>query len=244
MTTETVTDAPATPEAVVLPTLDDFGTMAVNKITGQVHERNSLHKALTAATGDRQGMLDELREAAEQGNNPDPAVNSLAAEISDLLSKVYDLETKRDAVLNAQIDATVDASGMDPKTVEAQIAALDEQINPGIKYLVGIYGPTVTGYLPAVEGKRTRKSSNLPGSTGQRRIRGVEVYVDGTKATTPDANGVQRSTFSAAAKVLGLDSVKPLQGAYTDLHGTDPDKFPAEAEFDFDGHKVRVVKTA
>lgn len=247
--TETTTATPATTdtaaETVTLPVLDDFGTMAVQKISGEITERNSLYKSLTAATGDRQGMLDELREQAEKGENAQPEVNALAAQISDLLSQVYDLETQRDNYLNSQIDALVEASGVDPKVVETQIASLESTIKSGTNYLIGIYGADVTGYLPALEGKRTRKSgTGVPGASGQRRIRGVEVYVDGVKATTPDANGVQRSTFSAAAKALSLDSVKPLQGAYTDLYGTDPDKFPADTEFDFQGHKVRVVKSA
>lgn len=214
--------------------------MAFDKLVGNINSHNEAFKSLNLASGDRQSMLDTMREEAI--DSPNAEVRDLAAKISDLLSEVYDLETRRDAILNAMIDTTLEAKG-DTKALEEQVKSLKDTINAGTNYLKKLYGDAVLTALPPVESKRGKSTPGArSGATGQRRFRGVDVYVEGVLATSPDNNGVERSTFSAAAKVLGLKSVKPLQDVVVAEHTDDPEAWPAEFTVTYEGKAVRVVK--
>lgn len=237
--TETTTAAEA--PAPVLPDLDDFGRMAVDRLIAQVNDLNAAVAGYKAVAGDKFALLEQYREAAEQNENKD--VRALAKQISDLLSQVNDLEEKRDAILNEQIDARLADAG-DADALKEKVDTLNKAVKAGVSYLTGIYGEDVKGYLPEVARVSGRAGGGNAGKGG-RRLRGfAKVTVDGVVATAPDANGVQRSSFSAAAKALKLDSVKPLQEAYTNEFGTDNEKWPAVGTFTFDGHTIEATRDA
>jgi hypothetical protein len=246
MTTDTTAtptgDAPSV-EAVAAR-LDDFGRMAVDRLVGQVNERNANLDRLNSIGGDRVTRLDSMREALTSGEG-DTALVNLQKQIQTLLDKVGDLTEQRDKALNAQIDAEIATSDVDPKALEEQIKVQDNSIRQGTTYLVGLYGETVKVLLPEVKSRRGGSRATNGGS-GKRRLRGFDVYVNDVICTSPDKDGKQRSSFSAAAKVIGLDSVDPLSEAYREAFGNDPDNFPPTGEFTFthgeDTFKVRAVR--
>lgn len=216
--------------------LDDFGRMAVERLIAQTNARNVDVGRLNSVGGDRITRLDSMRSELAAGEGTyDASLVALVKQISTLEDKVADLKEQRDKALNAVIDAEVASSDVDPAALEEAIKAADANIRSGLNYATGIYGEDVKLLLPeSTPRKGSRKGSSASGGgSGKRRLRGFDVYVNGVKATTPDKDQVQRSSFSAAAKVVGLDSVDPLSAAYRERNGEDPDKFPAEDTFPF-----------
>lgn len=234
--TTTTTDAPATTEAPAeakpVPTLDDFGRMAVERLVTQVTERNANVERLASVGGDRISRLDSLREALANGEGDTTLVN-VQKQIDTLMEKVATLQENRDKALNEVIDKEIAASDIDPAALDEVIKTQDGAIRTGVNYLVGLYGEDVKNLLPDLKTRSGRRSASGGAASGKRRLRGFDVYVNGVIATSPDKDGNQKSSFSAAAKVIGLDSVDPLSGKYRELYGNDPDKFPADTEFEF-----------
>lgn len=229
--------------------LDDFGRMALERLVGQVNARNADVDRLNSIGGDRISRLDEKREALTKGEGSQDLVN-LEKQIQTLLDKVGDLQEQRDKALNAEIDAEDANSDVDPAALDEAVKTADASIRSGLNYAVGIYGEDFKLLLPEQKSRKGSRKSGSGGSagggSGKRRLRGFDVYVNDVKATSPDKDGVQKSSFSAAAKVIGLNSVDPLSGAYRQRNGDDPEKFPAEDTFEFEhegtSFKVRAVR--
>lgn len=215
--------------------LDDFGRMALDRLVSQINARNEDVERLNATGGDRITRLDSLRSDLTEGKGS-PDLLNLQRQIDTLEAKIGDLKEERDKALNKQIDEEIANSDVDPKALEEAIKVADGNIRSGLNYATGIYGDDFKLLLPEQKprkGSRRASGGGTGGGSGKRRLRGFDVYVNGVKATTPDKDGNQKSSFSAAAKVIGLDSVDPLSSEYRAKFGDDPEKFPAEAEFTF-----------
>lgn len=245
--TETVNET-ANPNAervaAVTASLDDFGRMAVDRLVAQINDRNAQVDRLNSVGGDRVSRLDALRAEVAEGKG-DANVVAVQRQIDTLQEKIDNLKEDRDKALNAQIDAEIASSDVDPEALKEAVKVADSSIASGLRYAVGLYGEDVKLLLPdqkPLKGSR-RSGGGTGGGSGKRRLRGFDVYVDGVKATTPDKDGNQKSSFSAAAKVIGLDSVDPLSAAYRERNGDDPEKFPAEDTFSFqNGDKAFEVR--
>lgn len=217
--------------------------MALDKLTAQVLSRNENVERLLRAGGDRVTRLDAMRADLEAGNDV-AGLLVKQQQIAKLQEKVNELLEERDKALNAQVDKEIAESDVDPAALTEVVKAEDASIKQGLNYAIGIYGEGFEDLLPAIKPlKGSRSGGASGGGSGKRRLRGFTVSVDGVVATTPDKDKVQRSSFSAAAKVLGLKSVEPLSEAYLAQAGSDPDNYPATLTFSFsdsDG-KVREV---
>lgn len=212
----------------MLNSLDDFGRMALDRLNGQVAARNADVSRLDTVGGDRVSRLDALRE------DPPAEAAPLAAKVASLQDALNEALEARDKALNAIIDAEIANSDVDPEALKEAIKVADGNIRSGLNYLTGLYGDDVkvlvTDQKPL---KGARRSGGSTGTSGKRRLRGFTVSVNDVVATSPDKDGVQKSSFSAAAKVIGLSNVDPLSAAYRERNGEDPDKFPAEDTFEF-----------
>ena len=211
--------------------LDEFGKVALQRYTDQVNAYNAeVVKAKSVSSK-------EEFEAAWLTS--DPTFAEFNAKIEKLESVKSERLIAATPLLEAAYAEAVANAGVDP-------AALDEQrkvINATVKYLTSIYGEAVLANTPEIE-RRGRTSGGGGAPAGGRRIRGFDIYVDGTLAATKNAKGEVKSTFSVAAKQLGVETVD-LQRAFFEAAGSDDvraDDFPTVVEFDFSDKSVRAVK--
>lgn len=222
--TDANANAEATAEAPVV-NLDEFGTMAKARLVETISQHNVLAGRVKAATGDEQTALEVLRE-----NSDNPEAQKITAAIEDLDNKREALFLKRDEILKPEAAKMVEESKAGLGDSEAKAADLLKTINAGKKYLSDLYGEAAIADLPAIVGKR-RASSGNQGGSGQRRIRGFDVYVDGVLATGRNGKGEQVSNMAAAAKTLGVDT-EDLRNAFWEAAGTDDSsKYPATVTF-------------
>ena len=105
---------------------------------------------------------------------------------------------------------------------------MDKQIKAATNYLKSMYGAEATASLPNLTSRKGRETG---GSNGGRRVKGYDVYVDGTIATLRDAKGVDRSNLAAAAKVIGVDTKAIQEGFFTAQGTTDSKSYKDEVEF-------------
>jgi len=215
--------------------LDDFGKLALQKYQDMVTAYNAEVAKLKSVES-----LDDFRADFEKSW---PGVSELNEKIEKLQSALEDLLGKRTVAIEKVIDdeykKAVEASGVDPTALDEQLKA----VNATKRYLVSVYGDGVLEDTPKVEGRG--RSGGSGSGTGGRRIRGFDVYVNGQLAGNKNKDGEIRSTFSAAAKVVGCETTE-LQRAFFEAAGntdTNTESFPTVVEFDFKDAKIRAVKT-
>lgn len=217
----TLSETPSAPAV----TLDEFGQMAKDRLRSSIEQHNTLASRVKAATGDPQALLDNLRETYTEGD-----AGKITAAIEDLDNKREALFAKRDEILKPIVASMVEDAKAGVGDAEQQAADLLKTIKAGQKYLSDLYGEGAIEDLPKVVGKRAASSGS--GGTGQRRVRGFDVYIDGTLATAADAQGVKKSNLAAAAKALGVDT-ESLRDSFFSAAGSEDSKaWPAKVEFD------------
>ena len=203
--------------------LDDFGQQAYDKVKSLIEKRNEKAGTIAAASGDAQALLESLRVTSN-----DPNVVTINAKLEELNGQVLALEAKRDEILKPQVEKikTDAASHVEPLT--AEVDEMDKQIKAATNYLKSMYGAEATASLPTLASRKGRETG---GSNGGRRVKGYDVYVDGTIATLRDAKGVDRSNLAAAAKVIGVDTKAIQEGFFTAQGTTDSKSYKDEVEF-------------
>lgn len=215
--------------------LDDFGALALKKYVADVEAYN-----VEVAKSKSVESIDDFRETFAETW---AGVEEINAKIEQLKSALEDLLGKRTAkiepVLSEEYAKALEASGVDPEALDHQL----KNITAGRKYLVSIYGDEVLAEAPKVEPRKGRGGSG-GGGGGGRRIRGFDVYIDGVLAATTNAKGETKSTFSAAAKELGVQTTDLQRAFFENAGSTDlkSDNFPAVVEFDFNDKNIRAVK--
>lgn len=235
------TDAPEAkePEAKVDPlaNVDEFGKQAIAKLTALITEYNSLAKVVKAAEGDASGMLAEFRD----NYTDDDTVNQIRDKITELEDALEKLHAKRDELLKPIVDAEAAKAKEGLGDKPEKLAEMGKKVNASRKYIEIEYGPDVLATLPALEGK-TRAGSG-GGATGNRRIRGFDVYVtpDGgteVKATSRDQKGNESSNLAAVSLLMKKEPFstkvesEDLRKAFWEAAGTDDSsKYPNTVEF-------------
>lgn len=231
--TETAS-APVDPTAV----LDDFGKQAYSKVKDLIGKRNEKAGTIAAASGDAQGLLESLRESSD-----DPQVTAINTKLEELKSQVLALEGKRDEILKPQVEKIKADAASHVEPLTAEVDEMDKQIKAATNYLKSMYGEDVAKSLPSL---LSRKGRETGGANGGRRVKGYDVYVDGTIATIRDAKGVDRSNLAAAAKVIGVDTKAIQEGFFTAQGTTDSKSYKDEVEFvvshDGKDYTVRCVR--
>lgn len=225
---ETTATANASAEVAAKPEpkIDEFGQQLKERLANTINEHNALAARVKAASGDEQSLLETLRE-----NNDNEQAQKITAAIEDLDNKREALINKRDEILKPIAQQMIEDSKAGLGDAEAKAADLLKTIKQGKGYLVDTYGEGADNGLPEVVGKRRAASGGTGGGSGQRRIRGFDVYIDGTLATGRNGKGEQVSNMAAAAKTLGVDT-DDLRNAFWEAAGTDDSsKYPPVVEF-------------
>lgn len=213
--------------------LDDFGKLALDKYIATLKEYNSAVSASKAVSSQEEfaeHFVENAPELAEFNDKIERLNQALEAVLAERLIAAQPLiaPAYEKAVSDAGVDLTV----------------LDEQLKilrQSAKYLTTMYGEAVLEGTDKIE---SRGRSGGGGGGGGRRIRGFDIYVNGKLSATKNAKGEMKSTFSSAAKELGVQTVD-LQRAFFEAAGSeDPndDSFPTVVEFDFGDAAVRAVK--
>jgi hypothetical protein len=218
--------------------LDDFGKIALEKYTTMLEAYNKV-VTLAKSVDSRESFAESFMENA-------PELLDINEKIEKLEQAIESLKMERLKTANPLIDAAyeeaVKGAGVDPEALKQQLST----VRATAKYLTTMYGDEVLEGTPKVE---TLRGAGASTGTGGRRIRGVEVYIDGVLAGTKNKEGVIKSTFSAAAKMLDVDTVD-LQRAFFTAAGQEDvkaDSFPTIVDFTFadkkgEDHSLRVVK--
>lgn len=198
--------APAeAPKKDPLANVDEFGRGVVARLLAQVNEYNAKAAQVKAASGDPQGLLDSLRESYTD----DPQVAKITAAIEDLDEKREQLWKRRDELLKPVVEARIAEAKSGLGNSETEAANLLKVITQGKKYLSGLYGDDVLEAFPRlVSAKASAGGGGTDGRSGQR-IRGFDVFIDGTKATQTtkkDGKDVVSSNLAVAAKVIGVQT--------------------------------------
>jgi len=238
--TEVKDDAVKTeaPKPDPLANVDEFGKQAIAKLTALIAEYNSLAKVVKAAEGDASGMLADFRD----NYTDDDTVNQIRAKINELEDALEKLHAKRDELLKPIVDSAVADSKATLGDKPEKLDALGKKVNASRKYIEIEYGSDVLATLPALEGK-TRGGGGSGGASGNRRIRGFDVYVtpDGgteVKATSRDQKGNESSNLAAVTLLFKKDPFntkvesEDLRKMFWSAAGTDDSsKYPNTVEF-------------
>lgn len=225
MTTATPNATDAKPEAPLKP-LDEFGQMALSNLRATIEKYNALASRVKAATGDPQALLDNLRESYTE----DEQAVKIRTAIEDLDDKREKLVTALDNILKPIVEQQVNAAKEGLGTAEEEANDLLKTVRAGMKYIGDLYDERHLSDLPALVGKSRAGGGGGQGGGG-RRIRGFDVYINGTLAAMRNGKGVQVSNMATAAKELGVET-EVLRDAFFAAAGTDdPKKYPAKVEF-------------
>jgi hypothetical protein len=209
--------------------LDDFGTQAKTRLGDLIAKRNAKAETIAAASGDSQGLLENLRTSSD-----DKTVVSLNEQIAALDEKKFALETKRDEILKPLVESIKADAAAKIEPLTAEVDEFDKQIRAASNYLKSMYGAEAVADLPNLVSRKGRETG---GGNGGRRVKGFDVYVDGVIATLRDAKGVERSNLAAAAKVAGVETAD-IQKGFFDAQGTTESKsYKDSVEFTVAGKK-------
>jgi hypothetical protein len=214
--------------------LDDFGKMALERYSMTVDKYNKLvNKSKTLETRDK--FADQFMADA-------PELAEFNAEIERLDSELESVKMRRlieaTPLIEPAYQKALSEVGVDPEAVKT----LRKEIAAGSKFLTVSYGDDVLEGTPKPE--QMRVTGTASGTGTSRRIRGFDIFVNGEKATLKNAEGILKSTFTAAAKVLDVP-VPELQEAFIKEAGSEDyrnEAFPTIVDFDFNGKNIRVVK--
>lgn len=218
--------------------LDDFGKVALTRYNDLLTAYNS-QVALAKSVDSKESFAETFMENAPELAEINAKIEKINSALESLLSERLIMATP---LIDPAYEEAVKGAGVDPEALKQRLA----EIRATSKYLITMYGDAVLADSPKVE---TLRNSSSGSGTGGRRIRGVEVYIDGNLAAIKNKDGVLKSTFSAAAKELEVDTTD-LQRAFfaeAGMEDVKSEEFPTIVEFDFNdksgtSHNVRVVK--
>lgn len=213
-------------EQISLDKLDSFQRKFAEQLVTQIEAHNAIVAKIKASSSN----LDDVMDSVRAGD--DPKVVAARDRIEKLNADLEKVETSLREYVKAEAEKVLanqketDTSGLDEER-----KALSHQIGQGVGYLAAEVKVDKKALpLPKVATLRGMSSGD---SSGGRRLRGFTVSVDGKEARLGD-----KSSFSAAAKVLNTETAA-LQAAYFKAAGTeDAEKFPVRVEFTYDGHAV------
>lgn len=224
---------------------DDFGRMGYAKALEQSTTLKALSDEIAALTGKTSAMKDALKASFGSDSDSTDEDKKLAAVIEELGSKLLKAEQMRDNKIDAKIAETT-AKGSE--TVAPKITQRDEikkAVNALRTILSSTYGDDALFGLPKV----SAGSSNAGAPSGQPRLRGLNVSVNGVIATNKDKNGVEKSSLSAGAKSAKVETTVLRDAFYAAAGTKDANSFPESTDFDIVGsdnvtYKVNVSKQA
>lgn len=230
-------------------TLDDFGTQFVARTSGQIERANVLAAEIKANSTDvneiSSGVHESLKSATLPEGLKDPRITAKVLEEYDAIVK---REVELDMLFRAVAKAFAEKKASENQDTEKLTALTTEHemLTKKIRQsrnLLATEFPGAETLLPNLAGTKSGSSGTGRGSGG-RKMRGFTVSVDGKVAMLND-----KSSFAAAATVLGIPTPE-LQSAYFAAVKTDDvDKLPASAEFKVQGkdekeHTVKADKNA
>lgn len=199
---------------------DNFGPLFFERISTSI-------AALNSKTTDLKSLSSDPAEVTEAVKASDDAkAVKYRADLEALNAKVASLTEAFNAWAAEQAKARISESADTAKVaaLTEERTALQATVKAQIKSLAAEYGDKVTAALPAI--LSLKGGGGGSSQTGIRRPRGFDVTVDGVLSTAPNNKGEQVSSFSAAAKVLGVSTSDVFAG-YTASEGEDAEKWEA-----------------
>lgn len=215
--------------------LDQFGQMALQRYIDIVSDYNSKVQKTKAVSSKEEFEAHFVENA--------PELAEINAEVERIRSALESALARRVVQATPLVEPAYEAA---LKDTGVDLTALDEQlktIKVSKTYLTSNYGEDVLEGTPDIERRRTSNSGST-GTSGGRRIRGFDIYVNGVLAQSKNAKGEMRSTLSIAAKTMNVDTTALQRAFFEAAGGEDPNAegFPTVVEFEFDGNKIRATK--
>lgn len=219
--------------------LDDFGKLALQKyleVLAHYNEQVLRSKSVDSKEDFAEHFMQNAPELAEFNEKIEKIENLLEQTLSERLIAATPL-------IEPAYEAAVASAGVNPEALKQERST----VTATAKYLTSMYGDEILADTPKIE--TLRGSGGGGGGGGGRRIRGFDVYIDGVLAYNTNKDGEKKSTFSAAAKELEVDTTV-LQRAFFDAAGSEDvksDSFPSVVEFEFEDksgevHNIRAAK--
>jgi hypothetical protein len=179
---------------------DEMQAMSFRTLSGLIEERNSLVGTISAASGDR---LDLVEQLTEESNEPDIVA---AREARD------EAIAALDALIRPKVEDIIANASEKIDEATAKVKELDSTIKPGVSYYKKMYGEDSADAFPDL--KRSRSVRIGSSGTGGRRIRGFNFVV------TANGDVTEFDNASAAAKHLGVE-VPTFQDAFFTAAGVE-----------------------
>lgn len=188
--------------------LNDLGRLFLAEIQKQAADYNSRVATLSAATGDKQKAVHDLRE-----NSDDAKVVKFRKWLEDLDAKREQAISEIDAYISEKLLSTVSLSEEEVAAEREALKALKAEINGMRKTFLDLPAvrdvENVEALLPKLEGSRA--SSSRGGGSGGAKPRIAGIYVDGEICQHEVEN---KTTGEVSTKSSFTDAVKYL----SDLH--------------------------
>jgi hypothetical protein len=215
-------------------TLDDFGKMALQKYADDVDQYNILvnkTKAVESRDKFQESFMETSPDLAEFNENIEKLNSALETLLSQRLIAAQPL-------IEPAYQAALSGVGVDPESLKE----LKKKIAAAAKYMTIVYGEESLKDAPKPEAMKVAGTTS--GTSGGRRIRGFDVYVDGELAGQKNAQGIIKSTFTYAAKVLEVETTDLQRAFFEEAKSEDikADDFPSMVAFELNGHNVKVMK--
>lgn len=230
-------------------TLDDFGTQFVARTTSQIERANTLAAEIKANSTDVNEISNGVHEALKsatlpQGFKDSRITKEMLAEYDSIVKREVELDMlfRQVAKEYAEKKASENQDTEKLTALTTEYETLTKKIRQS-RNLLATEFPGAETLLPNLAGTKSGSSGTGRGAGG-KKMRGFTVSVDGKVAML---NG--KSSFSAAATVLGIPTPE-LQSAYFAATGTDDvEKLPASQTFTVKGkdekdHEVKADKNA
>jgi hypothetical protein len=195
-------ETPATPvvEWKLEDITDDLQRMQFTMLDGFIKQRNGLVAKANAAHGDRQTLMEQIRE-----NDTDPDIVEAREQMSAWSEKLNKLvEPKVE-------DFIADSAGCVAET-EEEIKNIDSKLKPGLNFYKKSYDDDTAEHFTSQA--RLQGATVRSGGSGARRIRGFSVEI------TVDGEARNFDNFTQAAKHLDVDT-SDLQSEFFKAAGND-----------------------
>lgn len=235
---ETTENAEEVTPTINLEDLTVLERALVEELSKDIETYNTNVAARNAKFGDFQTAKETIYESDE------PSMVKARSLLEELKSKIEDLESKRMQRAREIFEASRSGNAEEETALNTAIEEARKRIKSGRDFLSGQNADALT-LLPKMSGARS--GSGTGKGEGGRKIRGMEVYVNGELATTKKTTGPDKgktvSSFSAAAMKIGVPTSN-LQAEYFKAVGTDnKEQFPATAEFTYthDGKDYKIT---
>jgi hypothetical protein len=205
-----------TPEQILARLeVDETDARLYAKTETAIASYNSHVTELKSLSGDVDEVADSIRQS------DDPEIVSLR-ERAEKAKAAFDkaqatLDESAKAKAQAKIAENTDQEKVD--TLKAQVEKETKRIKATMNMLKAEYGDDILAAFTALVGNKGSGAATGRGA-GVARPRNFTVSVDGKVATMPNNNKEEVSSFSAAAKVLGIPTAD-VQAKYFESEGSD-----------------------